>query len=86
MSSVEYTTDSSEIENYFVHLTNNAIQKFSEGYGQQEDGNQLSFKTFFETLAQRDDKDKKAIRERIYNKMKEIARQVFGSVKKKINQ
>jgi len=27
-----------------MHLTNNAVQKFSEGYGSIADGNQLSFK------------------------------------------
>lgn len=26
-----------------MHLTNNAVQKFSEGYGKVADGNQLSF-------------------------------------------
>jgi tubulin--tyrosine ligase len=27
-----------------MHLTNNAVQRFSEGYGSVADGNQLSFK------------------------------------------
>lgn len=31
------------IDNYFIHLTNNAIQKYSENYGQFENANQLSF-------------------------------------------
>ena len=26
-----------------MHLTNNAVQKFSEGYGSVADGNQMSF-------------------------------------------
>jgi hypothetical protein len=34
------------IENAFIHLTNNAVQKQSQSYGQFEDGNQLSFDDF----------------------------------------
>ena len=33
-----------------MHLTNNAIQKNIEGYGEFEDGNQLSFSQFQEYL------------------------------------
>lgn len=39
-----YTPD--DLGNQFIHLTNNAIQKFSEKYGEFEDGNQLSFDDF----------------------------------------
>ena len=37
-----YSTDN--IDNYFIHLTNNSIQKNSEHYGMFESGNQLSYK------------------------------------------
>jgi hypothetical protein len=33
-----------DADNQFIHLTNNAIQKFSSNYGQFESGNQLSWK------------------------------------------
>lgn len=33
-----------------MHLTNNAVQKFSENYGTFEDGNQLSYKRFQEII------------------------------------
>jgi hypothetical protein len=33
-----------------MHLTNNAVQKFSEGYGSVADGNQLSFKELKEEM------------------------------------
>jgi hypothetical protein len=33
-----------------MHLTNNAVQKFSEGYGLVADGNQLSFKHLREEM------------------------------------
>ena len=42
----KYTTDNSAVEKKNIHLTNNAIQKFYEGYGAYEDGNQISFQQF----------------------------------------
>ena len=44
LSSLEYSCTDSPTNNTFMHLTNNAVQKFSEGYGCVADGNQLSFK------------------------------------------
>ena len=35
-----------DIENEFIHLTNDAIQKNSENYGKYEEGNKLSYTTF----------------------------------------
>ena len=40
-STEEFST--SDRSNYFIHLTNNAVQKNSNNYGQFEDGNQLPF-------------------------------------------
>jgi hypothetical protein len=45
LSSLEYSCTDSPSNNTFMHLTNNAVQKFSEGYGSVADGNQLSFKS-----------------------------------------
>ena len=42
LSSENYTLN--DIENPFIHLTNNAVQKYSVGYGDKEDGNQFSYK------------------------------------------
>lgn len=42
--SEEYKTDDRNIFNKFIHLTNNAIQRHGENYGNHESGNQLSFK------------------------------------------
>ena len=47
-TSFEYGIDPTNIDDAFVHLTNNAVQKNSANYGQFEDGNQLSFKRFQE--------------------------------------
>jgi hypothetical protein len=43
MSSEKYCLD---ISNYFIHLTNNAVQQHSKQYGNFENGNQLSFDSF----------------------------------------
>ena len=45
-SSTEFSIDLQNIDNAFVHLTNNAVQKHAENYGDFEDGNQLSFPRF----------------------------------------
>ena len=34
------------MDNEFIHLTNDAIQKNSENYGKYEEGNKLSYTTF----------------------------------------
>lgn len=44
MSSENY--DVKNIDNAFIHLTNNAVQQYSKNYGQFESGNQLSFSDF----------------------------------------
>ena len=46
LSSELFTLSEDNIDNKFVHLTNNAIQKYSDNYGQIENGNQLSFPDF----------------------------------------
>jgi len=45
-SSTEYKIDLENVDDKFVHLTNNAIQKYSDKYGSFEDGNQMSFENF----------------------------------------
>lgn len=45
-SGSEFSIDLNNIDDAFVHLTNNAVQKNSTSYGQFEDGNQLSFSQF----------------------------------------
>ena len=49
-SSEEYNLDSSQKDNIFIHLTNNAVQQFNKNYGQFENGNQLSFPQFEVTI------------------------------------
>jgi len=49
-SSSEFEIDLENVDDVFVHLTNNAVQKNASNYGQFEDGNQLSFKRFQEYI------------------------------------
>lgn len=35
----EYSTSQESISKAYVHLTNNAVQKYSDKYGKFEDGN-----------------------------------------------
>lgn len=52
MSGQEY--DMSQTDNLIVHLTNNAIQKHDNNYGQFEEGNILSFAAGSEFLKKQD--------------------------------
>lgn len=45
-SSAAYSIAPQAIDKVDIHLTNNAVQKFSQQYGAFEDGNQLSFGAF----------------------------------------
>ena len=42
-ASEQFTMDRSKIDKLYIHLTNNAVQKFGSKYGEFEDGNQLSY-------------------------------------------
>ena len=45
-SSYKFELDPEDPDNRFVHLTNNAVQKFSKSFGSHEDGNIMSFEQF----------------------------------------
>lgn len=47
-SSAEFST--ANVENRYVHLTNDAVQKYSSNYGKHEAGNKLSYLEFQEYL------------------------------------
>ena len=49
-SSSPFVIDLNNVDDKFVHLTNNAIQKYGDDYGKFEDGNQLSFYQFQEYI------------------------------------
>ena len=45
-SSNKFEIDDEDPDNRFVHLTNIAVQKYSQSYGQHEDGNILTLQQF----------------------------------------
>ena len=78
-SSSTFTIDETNVDDKFVHLTNNAIQKYSYTYGTFEDGNQMSFSSFKQYIG--DDCFNKVIIPQI----KEIIIKSMLAVKNKIN-
>ena len=67
-----------------MHLTNNAIQKYSENYGKFEAGNQWSYKQFEEYLINNLDQFQSFFK-KIINKIQEIISLSLKSTKKKLN-
>jgi len=83
-SSEEFTLAEDGVFNKFIHLTNNAVQKFSNNYGQEEAGNQLSFKDFEEYMKEHNmEGDFKG---KILPRMKELVKLSMLSVGKQLNQ
>ena len=80
-SSEEFTLGNTD--NYFIHLTNNAVQKYSSNYGQFENGNQLSFPWFQKYLEENYPKFDFKIS--IINKIKELISISMNAVRKKLN-
>ena len=82
-SSSQFSIDPNNIDNKFVHLTNNAVQKYSEGYGSFEDGNQMSFKDFAEYLSQENPEKNRF--EEIIIQIKSQIKKSYLAVRKKLN-
>ena len=53
-SSEEYDLSDQKLDQVYVHLTNNAVQKYSKNYGQHEEGNIVSMNALCEELANDD--------------------------------
>eukprot|EP01022_Parablepharisma_sp_SALTPOND_P020804 TRINITY_DN3872_c0_g1_i1.p1 TRINITY_DN3872_c0_g1~~TRINITY_DN3872_c0_g1_i1.p1 ORF type:complete len:448 (-),score=27.98 TRINITY_DN3872_c0_g1_i1:2502-3845(-) len=84
-SSSKFVMDPDDADNKFVHLTNNAVQRYAKNYGEFEDGNQMSFVAFQEYL----DKNyaEKGIRvgKDILPQIKNIVKKTVLAVRKKLN-
>lgn len=50
-SSEAYNIDEGSLDQIYVHLTNNAVQKYSKSYGKFEEANIVSISTLIEELA-----------------------------------
>eukprot|EP00826_Nyctotherus_ovalis_P033192 TRINITY_DN2679_c0_g1_i5.p1 TRINITY_DN2679_c0_g1~~TRINITY_DN2679_c0_g1_i5.p1 ORF type:complete len:378 (+),score=76.62 TRINITY_DN2679_c0_g1_i5:64-1197(+) len=84
-SSAEYKIDMENLDNRFVHLTNNAVQKHSDKYGSFEDGNQMSFKEFQEYLDKAYPDKQISVRDDLVITMKNLVKKTILSTRKKLN-
>lgn len=84
-SSSVYSTDEATVCDRNVHLTNNAVQKYGHGYGQFEDGNQLSFDQFQSYLDQTYPERKVDVYGDLVKQMKDLVVVTMQSVRKKLN-
>lgn len=85
-SSEIFSLNSENVDNRSVHLTNNAVQKYCEGYGNFEDGNQLSFDQFQEYLDSTMPQREFSVKNNLYTQIKEKVNLSMQSVRKKLNQ
>lgn len=82
-TSKEYST--SDISNPYVHLTNDAVQKYSDDYGKYENGNKLSYRDFQRYLDFHCSEIKVNFYERILPQIKEMIRDTMKAVFLKID-
>ena len=82
-SCAQYSTEDSE--NKFIHLTNNAVQKYSDSYGKYEDGNQLSFKDFQNYLDSFYFSDHISFNNDIFSNIKQLIMKSTLAVRKLLN-
>ena len=72
-----------DLENKYIHLTNDAVQNKCEEYGKFENGNKLSYHDFQRYL------DSKKIsvnfREKVIPKIKQIVKDTIHATKSKLN-
>ena len=68
-----YMWNLAEIEDREIHLTNDAVQKYSDTYGKYEAGNKLSYRDIQRYLETYEKAGKNVVYEKILPQMKEIA-------------
>ncbi|CAD8134459.1 unnamed protein product [Paramecium octaurelia] len=76
--------DIKDVSNQYVHLTNDAIQKYSEAYGKYENGNKLSFAEFQRYLDKWHNNDHFDFYKDLYPQLKVITLNAIKSVYHKI--
>ena len=74
-----------EDKNFFVHLTNYSVQKYSTDFGKVEIGNEISFDSFQQSLKEEYNLDIDDIRKFFMDKFKKIVEVSMKAVKKSIN-
>jgi len=81
-SSEAFSLDDAQIEDKYVHLTNNAIQKYGKNYGKHENGNIVTLDELEKYLPK---DNPKITLDGIKNRMKELIKISMESVKTKLN-
>ncbi|CAD8048946.1 unnamed protein product [Paramecium sonneborni] len=76
--------DIKDVSNQYVHLTNDAIQKYSDAYGKYENGNKLSFAEFQRYLDKWHSNDHLNFYKDLYPQLKMITQNAIKSVYNKI--
>jgi len=84
----EFVISKYDIDNKYIHLTNNAVQKYSNTYGAYEDGNQMSFNKFqayLNTLENPFTNIKIDMKADILPQIKNIVRKTMVATRRKLN-
>lgn len=84
-SSQEYDLSEAKMDQVYVHLTNNAVQKYSKNYGKFEEGNIVSMAALCDELAKQTNQQSKDINKDIHGQMKEQILLSYEAVKAKLN-
>lgn len=74
-----------DLDNQFIHLTNNAVQKYAKNYGEFEDGNILSLEQFDEFVKKEGNYKGLDLYGKIIPTIREVCLMTLCSVKKKLN-
>jgi len=84
-SSSPFVINLEDVDNRFVHLTNNAVQKYDKDYGKFEDGNQMSFPSFQKYIETEYPESKITLSGHILPQIKNLIRKSVFSTRKKLN-
>jgi len=82
LSSEDFNLDETQILDKYVHLTNNAVQKYGKNYGKHENGNIISLNDLEKYIPE--DKPEITVAG-IKQRIKEIIKMTMESVKTKLN-
>ncbi|EAR86536.2 tubulin-tyrosine ligase family protein (macronuclear) [Tetrahymena thermophila SB210] len=82
-SGQKFNLDNNQINNHFIHLTNNAVQRYADNYGEFENGNQMSLANFFKYCQAHHPNE--CDTSKMHQDMKNIVYHTMNCVKRKIN-
>jgi len=82
LSSEPFSIDEKKVDDKYIHLTNNAVQKYGKNYGKHENGNIISFQDIKKYIKS---KDPASDFNNINRRMKEIIKLSFLASREKMN-